>query len=73
VSFGKSAGKHFFFIVFSTLNHIKPKSTPETQATTVQDLISRTLPAEASLFDVKVDPDLGNNDLNDVFRVSSTT
>jgi alpha-N-acetylglucosaminidase len=55
--------------MFSTLNHIKPKSTPETQATTVQDLISRTLPAEASLFDVKVDPDLGNNDLNDVFRL----
>ena len=51
----------------STLGHIKPKASSETQADAVRELIQRLLPDQATLFSITVEPNL--NDAKDTFHV----
>ncbi|XP_063910098.1 alpha-N-acetylglucosaminidase-like isoform X1 [Zophobas morio] len=55
----------------STLGHIKPKGSSETQADAVRELIQRLLPDQATLFSITVEPNL--NGAKDTFHIEKTS
>lgn len=67
----KKKKKSKFLDFSTTLGHIKPTASVETQTRAVQDLIKRTIGDRASWFFITIDPNFVSEKSNEVFKVIS--